>query len=166
MKHFNMKGTGALTCSSNVTSVEAKMVRKMTDLCLKELSKKEHEIPAAYDEMKRACHVHVKHRGQCSNGGPRDITIDLWHFRKGTSFMWEYALIAKDPVIGEMECGDAETHLFGLVAHEVAHHVQYRWGPHTRWLKSKYKKPHGEGFRDIYRILRSRVVNPRVTALI
>ena len=152
-----------LSHSTNVTKAEATMVRKMTDLCLRELAKAKHEIPATYDEMKRACHVHVKYRGQCSNGGAKGITIDLWSLRKGTSRMREYSAFAGDPVIGSMDCGDVESRLLCVVAHEVAHHVQYRWGPRTRWLKSKYRKPHGEGFRDLYRILRSCVVNPKVS---
>lgn len=149
-----------LSHSDNVTKAEAKMVRKMADLCLRELAKAEHEIPATYTEMKRECHVHVKHRGQCSNGGAKGITIDLWSLRKGRSWMNEYPAYSDDPVIGDMECGDVENRLLCVVAHEVAHHVQYQWGPRTRWLKAKYRKPHGEGFRDIYRILRSRLVNP------
>lgn len=154
-----------LSHSDNVTKAEAKMIRKMTDLCLRELAKAQHEIPATYDEMKRACHVHVKYRGQCCNGGGRGITIDLWSLRKGESWMSEYSAFSEDPVIGSMDCGDVETRLLCVVAHEVAHHVQRLWGPRTRWLKAKHHKPHGEGFRDIYRILRSRVVNPRATAL-
>lgn len=154
-----------LSHSDNVTKAEAKMVRKMVDLCLRELARAEHEIPATYTQMKRLCSVHVKYRGQASYGGSRGVSIDIGMLRTGKSFMWEYALIAKDPVIGAMECGDAETHLFGLVAHEVAHHVQSYWGPRTRWLKAKYRKAHGEGWRDLYRILRSRLVNPRATSI-
>ena len=163
-KALEMKGK-QLSHSDNVTKAEAKMVRKMVDLCLRELARAEHEIPATYGHMKLVCDVHVKYRGQASYGGARGVSIDIGMLRTGKSFMWEYALIAKDPVIGEMECGDAETHLFGLVAHEVAHHVQSYWGPRTRWLKAKYRKAHGEGWRDLYRILRSRLVNPRATAI-
>ena len=154
-----------LSHSDNVTNAEAKMIRKMADLCLRELAKAQHEIPATYDEMKRACHVHVKYRSQCCNGGAKGITIDLWSLREGTSHIDEYNAYSDDPVIGSMDCGDVENRLLCVVAHEVAHHVQYRWGPRTRWLNAKYRKPHGEGFRDIYRILRSRLVNPRATAM-
>lgn len=149
-----------LSHSDNVKAAEAKLVRKMADRCLRELAKAEHEIPASYERMKASCRVHVKYRGQCSYGGPEGITIDLWCLRKGDSCMHEYSAYASDPVIGSMDCVDPEHHLMCIVAHEVAHHVQYRWGPRTRWLKSKYKKAHGEGFRDLYRILRSRLVNP------
>ena len=149
-----------LSHSDNVTAAEAKLVRKMADRCLRELAKAEHEIPASYEMMKACCGVHVKYRGQCSNGGAKGITIDLWCLRKDSSRMTEYSAYASDAVIGSMDCVDPNHHLMCIVAHEVAHHVQYRWGPRTRWLESKYKKPHGEGFRDLYRILRSRLVNP------
>jgi hypothetical protein len=154
-----------LSHSDNVTKAEAKMVRKMADLCLRELAKAEHEIPATYTQMKRMCSVHVKHRGQASYGGAKGITIDLWSLRRGTSQMSEYKAFAGDPVIGSMDCGDVENRLLCVVAHEVAHHVQHHWGPRTRWLKTKYRKAHGEGWRDLYRILRSRLVNPRATAM-
>lgn len=154
-----------LSHSDNVTKAEAQMVRKMVDLCLRELAKAEHEIPATYTEMKRLCSVHVKHRGQASYGGSRGVTIDLWSLRRGTSQMSEYKAFAGDPVIGSMDCGDVENRLLCVVAHEVAHHVQRLWGPRTRWLKAKHHKPHGEGFQDIYRILRSRLVNPRAESL-
>ena len=55
--------------------------------------------------------------------------------------------------------------LAATVAHEISHFVQYRYGPDTRWLQRKYRKPHGEGFQDIYRILRSRVVNSHFESL-
>ena len=152
---------GFLSHSDNVTKAEAKMVRKMTDLCLRELSKKEHELGASYASMKQRCSVHVKYRRQCSYGGSSGITIDLWSLRDGTTHMSEYAAIRSDPVIGSMRFGDVETRVLCVVAHEVAHHVQRLYGPHTRWLKRKHKKPHGEGWQAIYRILRSRVVNPR-----
>jgi hypothetical protein len=152
---------GSLSHSDNVTKAEANMVRKMTDLCLRELSKKDHELGASYASMKQRCSVHVKYRRQSSYGGSAGITIDLWSLRDGTTHMSEYAAIKSDPVIGSMDCGDVETRVLCVVAHEVAHHVQYRYGPRTRWLAKKYKKPHGEGWQAIYRILRSRVVNPR-----
>ena len=167
MKHFNIKGTGALKCSNNVTSVEAKMVRKMADLCLKEMSKKEHEINCSYRHMKNLCRVFVKCKGQRSFGGANEITIDMsiLRFAKSKSLfknytVQEYSAFCNDPVIGSIKCKNEYFYLFCIVAHEVAHHIQYQHGPWTRWLKKKYKKPHGEGFQDIYRILRSRLVNP------
>lgn len=159
------KRTSALSHGDNVTLAEAKMIRGMADRCLKELSKKEHELiyvgdPVRYQSMKARCLVEVKYRGQCSYGGQRGITIDLWSLRNSKTFMSEYASIAKDSAIGSMECGTLENRLMCVVAHEVAHHVQQLYGPHTRWLRAQYRKPHGTGWRALYRILRSRIVNP------
>ena len=74
----------------------------------------------------------------------------------------EYPAFANDPVIGSRHAITPVLVVAGTIAHEVSHFVQYRYGPDTRWLHKRYRKPHGEGFRDIYRILRSKVVNPHI----
>ena len=154
----------------NVTTAERDLVVKWTKRCLRELAKKEHELvdfhlrPQTVASLQRSLMVNVKARNQRSNGGRNQITIDVRdaQIRGKRERFGEYKAYASDPVIGDIAISDQEQGIAIIVAHEVAHHVQYRYGPYTRWLKKSYRKPHGHGFQDIYRILRSRVVNPFV----
>ena len=152
----------------NVTTAERDLVIKWTKRCLKELAKKEHELvdfhlrPQTAASLQATLMVNVKARNQRSNGGRNQITIDVrdaWCRGRNGKF-GEYKAYASDPVIGDIAISDQEQGIAIIVAHEVAHHVQYRYGPYTRWLKKSYRKPHGRGFQDIYRILRSKVINP------
>ena len=152
----------------NVTTAERDLVVKWTKRCLRELAKKEHELMHAHNKPQTAASlqerltVNVKARNQRSNGGANQITIDVRdaYCRGRNGKFGEYKAYASDPVIGDIAISDQEQGIAVIVAHEVAHHIQYRYGPYTRWLKKSYRKPHGHGFQDIYRILRSRVVNP------
>lgn len=161
--------------SKNVTKEEAQLVKKFVLLCLKEIGRREHEIKmrdkkAPYTLRKATLKelsnmtVHVKARSQRSSGSDDSITIDIMYLRRKITKIWEYKSFAEDSVIGSVEMADPETVLLAVVAHEVAHYVQYRAGPHTYWLRRHFSKPHGQGFRQIYRILRSRIVNPRINA--
>jgi len=151
--------------SKNVTTAEKNLIVKFTKMCLKEIAKKEHELVGGWGDsptvkqLQNGCAVKVKCRNQKSYGGSNKITLDVTTLRKRLPYFGEYAAFSKDPVIGSMSASP-EVCMLGIVAHEVSHHIQYRYGPHTRWLKNTYRKPHGHGFQDIYRILRSRVVNP------
>ena len=152
----------------NVTTAERDLVIKWTKRCLRELAKKEHELvdfhlrPQTAASLQATLMVNVKARNQRSNGGRNQITIDVrdayWRGRNGK--FGEYKAYASDPVIGDIAISDQEQGIAIIVAHEVAHHIQRRYGPYTRWLKKTCAKPHGRGFQDIYRILRSKVVNP------
>ena len=154
----------------NVTTAERDLVIKWTKRCLRELAKKEHELvdfhlrPQTVASLQATLMVNIKARNQRSNGGRNQITIDVRdaEIRGKRERFGEYKAYASDPVIGDITTFDQEQGIAVIVAHEVAHHVQYRYGPYTRWLKKSYRKPHGRGFQDIYRILRSRVVNPFV----
>ena len=154
----------------NVTTAERDLVIKWTKRCLRELAKKEHELvdfhprPQTVASLQKTLMVNIKARNQRSNGGRNQITIDVRdaEIRGKRERFGEYKAYASDPVIGDITIFDQEQGIAVIVAHEVAHHVQYRYGPYTRWLKKSYRKPHGRGFQDIYRILRSRVVNPFV----
>jgi len=150
--------------AENVKTHEQGLVIKYTKLCLREMAKKEHELGKSYQELLNSIAVNVKHRGQRSYGGSWGICIDVLYLRRKRIRLNEYTAYYKDPVIGSVDDITPELVLLGVVAHEVAHHIQYRCGPWTRWLKKTYRKPHGEGFQSIYRILRSRVVNPRIEA--
>jgi hypothetical protein len=154
----------------NVTTAERDLVIKWTKRCLRELAKKEHELvdfhlrPQTVASLQATLMVNIKARNQRSNGGRNQITIDVRdaEIRGKRERFGEYKAYASDPVIGDITIFDQEQGIAVIVAHEVAHHVQYRYGPYTRWLKKSYRKPHGRGFQEIYRILRSRVVNPFV----
>ena len=92
--------------------------------------------------------------------GQMEVTNDLRLFGRQSRTLSQMLAYASDPVIGDIAISDQEQGIAIIVAHEVAHHVQYRYGPYTRWLKKSYRKPHGRGFQDICRILRSKVINP------
>lgn len=142
---------------SGVTVGDQALVVKYTKLCLREIYRAEHEIPVSGIGLRI-----VTKRGRGTSYGSRyEITIDTKPDFHG---IYEYAAYANDPVIGDNRKASREMALAAVVAHEIAHHIQYACGPQTRWLKKKYRKAHGEGFRDIYRILRSRVINPVVDA--
>jgi predicted SprT family Zn-dependent metalloprotease len=146
-----------------VKAAEAKLVEKLTKRCLREITKKKWELgelPVSYTRaQERMEKIIVNCSGKGSYGCARYISIDVSHYRAGNLYFTEYATVRDDPTIGARLFSTPEGALAALVAHEVAHHVQYRYGPVTRWLKKKYRKPHGEGWQAIYRILRREVVN-------
>ncbi len=146
----------------NVPADVHKLVVKMAARCMRELSKKDYELPP----LTRSIAIITKKRGQCSHGSTGGIVIDVSCYMKGHDRFEEYAAIAKDPVIGSIHlAGNRENVLFALVAHEVAHHVQtaYAWKMSDAWAE-KMKKPHGDGWRMIYRWLRRELVNPAIAA--
>jgi len=161
-----------ITKGPNVSTDAKNLVAKFTKQCLREMSKKKYEITRytyvncpniTYKEMLQDINIHVKKRGQCSNGGKGEITIDVSEYERRMTKCWEYKAYSDDPIIGEFD-SSPEICLLGTVAHEVAHFIQYTYGPATRHLKNNYSKPHGEGFQWIYSQLRREIVNPRVEA--
>jgi len=91
------------------------------------------------------------------------VNIDLTTYLRQASALYKHSSFAHDRVIGSSANLTPELVLAATIAHEISHFIQYRYGPDTRWLMNRYRKPHGEGFQDIYRILRSQVVNPHFT---
>ena len=160
--------TYKITCKrgKNVTVEDRVLVLKMVKQCMTELNKQKHEI--GFDVQKsfwKPLHVDIKKKSQKSYGSESRISIDVSEYHKGGRWLNEYAAYRSDPVIGERtQAATPESVLFGVVAHEVAHHVQFAYGPHTRMYKSTCKKSHGDAFQDIYRILRSTLVNPQLDA--
>ena len=161
--------TYKITCKrgKNVTVEDRVLVLKMVKQCMTELNKQKHEI--GFDVQKsfwKPLHVVIKKKSQCSYAyEDESISIDVSEYHKGGRWLNEYAAYRSDPVIGERtQAATPESVLFGVVAHEVAHHVQFAYGPHTRMYKSTCKKSHGDAFQDIYRILRSTLVNPQLDA--
>ena len=145
-----------------VSAKDRDLALKWVKRCLREITRKDYELPVDYGEARTDLLVTVKRAGHRSSACAKGITIDISAYINGASALLEYPAFAGDPIIGSRDGIPAELVLAGTIAHEVSHFVQYRYGPNTRWLKKRYRKPHGEGFRDIYRILRSKVVNPHL----
>ena len=81
----------------------------------------------------------------------------------------EYKSFDDDPRCGGMfvKNGDVDHGNLIQVTHEIAHYVQYNlyFSDQIRW--KHMRRPHGEGFKAIYRTLRDRFVNdpdPRTLA--
>ena len=157
-----------ITCKrgKNVTTEDRALVLKMVKSCMKELNKKKHEIGfVKQNSFWKPLDVRIKKKRQRSYGGESYISIDIAQYHEGNRLLNEYSAYRLDPVIGERNrAATPESVLLAIVAHEVAHHVQYAYGPHTRMYKAIFKKPHGEAFQDIYRILRSTIVNKQLDA--
>ena len=145
-----------------VSARDRDLVIKWVKRCLREITRKDYELPVDYGAARDDLVVTVKRAGQRSSACAKGITIDISAYADGFSSLVEYPAFANDPVIGSREAINPELALAGTIAHEISHFLQYRYGPHTRWLCKRFRKPHGEGFKDIYRILRSRVVNPHL----
>ena len=154
---------------ANVTPDEHKLVVKFAKQCLREICKKQYELeyrdgePVVYAEALKRLKVKTKHSGQRSYGFSDLISIDMGEYRRCLTSFTEYKSFADDPVIGTIRnCDDRELLLKCLVAHEVAHHIQFKYGLYTRYLRNNFHKPHGDGFKTIYRELRRTLVNPYI----
>jgi hypothetical protein len=167
-KNTEKKMTYKVTCKrgKNVTVADRVMVLKMVKRCMTELNKPKHEIGFLRQKsFWKPLEVRIKNKGTSCAMKDSWISIDLSRYHKGDKYFLEYAAYKSDPVIGERkEAATPESMLFGIVAHEVAHHVQFAYGPYTRMYKGNFRKPHGHCFQDIYRILRSTLVNPELDA--
>ena len=161
-----------ITKGPNVSTDAKNLVAKLIKQCLREMSKKKYEIiyrtydncpNVTYKQMLEDINIYVKKRGQRSNGGRGQITIDVSRYERCNTHLVEYKAYKDNPIIGEFD-SDPEICLLGTVAHEVAHFIQRTYGPATRHLKNICSKPHGEGFQWIYAQLRREIVNPKVEA--
>lgn len=98
---------------------------------------------------------HPKRR--ISRGGLSGLSFGLNHWmRHGELTFSEYASYRQDPEIGAIK-GPWQTIVKVIVAHELAHWAQYS-GAVRRPSGPDYRKPHGDGFQDIYRFLRRKVL--------
>ena len=147
---------------SGVSATERDIVVRWVKRCLREITLKHYELPVDYTTARNDLTLTVKQAGHRSSACAKGITVDLSPLKRNATEILEYPAFAKDPVIGSQASVKAEIALAATIAHEISHFIQYRYGPHTRWLKQTFRKPHGEGFQDIYRILRARVINPHV----
>jgi hypothetical protein len=152
----------------NVTPDEHKLVVKFAKQCLKEICKKQYEVeyqgkPVVYADAIKRLQVKTKHLGQRSYGSRDHISIDMKSYRRSFTSFTEYRSFADDPVIGTISnCDDRELLLKCMIAHEVSHHINMRYGLYTRYLKNNFHKPHGDGFKTIYRELRRTLINPYI----
>ena len=147
---------------SGVSATERDTVVRWVKRCLREITLQHYELPVDYATARNDLTLTVKRAGHRSSACAKGITVDLSPLKRSASEILEYPAFAKDPVIGSRASVKPEMALAATIAHEVSHFIQYRYGPDTRWLKHTFRKPHGEGFQDIYRILRARVINPHV----
>jgi hypothetical protein len=145
---------------------EEKLIERMVRRCMNHLKCKDYELGITKRNVEVAVKcTRVVDKEWCSAtyGGSDVIQINLAYWQHGKSgWHEEYAAFDKCPVIGGRYTKSLEEDLWMSVAHEVAHHVQRKFGPRCRWLKKTCQKPHGQGFKDIYSILRSKIVNPKL----
>ena len=155
----------------DVSMKDHNLVVKLAKKCLREICKKQHEIyfgsnPINYGDAVRHMLIYTENYSRRSWGSYGAIKINVGHYfggcGRGVRGFTEYKAFADDPVIGSYRCNDWELLIFGIVAHEVSHHIQDYCGKWTRHLKHSYKKPHGHAFQNIYRTLRRTLVNPLV----
>ena len=145
---------------AGVNAKDRDLALKWVKRCLREITRKDYELPVDYGEARNDLVVTVKRAGHRSSACAEGVMIDISAYTKGSLALLEYPAFTKDPVIGSGDAITPELVLASTIANDVSHYVQYRYCRDTRWLKKRYRKPHGEGFRDLYRILRSKVVNP------
>lgn len=144
---------------------EEKLIERMVRRCMNHLKCKDYELGIKKHHVREAIScTKVVNKGWCSvatYGGRDVIQINLAYWQHGKDgWHKEYDAFDKCPVIGGRYTKSLEEDLWMSVAHEVAHHVQYKFGPRCRWLKKTWRKPHGQAFKDIYTILRAKIVNP------
>jgi hypothetical protein len=142
-----------------ITAKERDITIKWAKRCIREATKKDYELGVTAEQVRRGLTITLKASGWVCYGGSRGITMDVYVLRNSVSRFSEYKAIASDPTIGTIAEAEPEVIYGAIVAHEIAHHLQRRYGPQVRWLKSKHKKPHGHGWQALYRILRRGVVN-------
>lgn len=149
-----------------VTAAEKAQVKKLVKMCIRLLKKKQYELDLPKNAAEIALDVlEVKKRlNTPSRAGANLIRINLEYWQMDNPIATEYAAFNDDPVIGQIEVTDRDDQLLVMVAHEVAHHIQFRHCPKVARFKANYRKPHGDCFKAIYRYLRRDLVNPMIEA--
>ena len=146
---------------------EKQLIERMVRKCMNHLKSKGYELGITKRDVEAAVKcMRVVDKDWCGGAtyaGSKVIQINLSYWQHGRDgWHKEYDAFDKCPVIGGRYTKNREEDLWMSVSHEVAHHVQYKFGPRCRWLRKTYSKPHGQGFKDIYSILRSKLVNPKL----
>ena len=166
------------------------LIPQIVRKCMNHLKRKEYDLGITTKDVNRACSLmdewdargrheeygysnwwrnqpyillvtDTKHRG-ATYAGADVIRINLgyWQFNKESTTLTEYKAFGKNSVYGDREVTCVEDKLWVMVAHEVAHHVQYGFAQCRKSFKQQCGKAHGDGFQTIYRWLRLNVVNP------
>ena len=144
---------------------KTKIVEEMVKICVRHLRKKKYELnlpKSAVDNAVKRLSIYKRRDGR-SWGGDNMIKINVLCWQFGNSSWSEYKRFNDDPVIGKIKVRDNRDILLCLVAHEVAHFIQYtyyNWFPEYLKRKQDSDKGHGECFQTIYRYLRADLVNP------
>lgn len=152
----------------HVNRADARDVSKKVKRCIRQLRLKQYELDLPADAGTIALrYLRVRDTpGIRSRAGASNITINLGCWQRGNRFWTEYKRFDSDPVIGRIRISDADDALWCLVAHEVSHHVQYRYCPRVARFDARgnkpYTKPHGYCFQDVYRYLRRDLINPMI----
>jgi hypothetical protein len=149
---------------SKVTVEELELVHGLIAMCIKHLSKKEYQLNLPKTAVQTALDVlEVKKRkGTPSRAGSHLIRINLEYWQMNKPVAIEYAKYNNDPVIGQINVNRKFDQLLVMIAHEVSHHIQFRYGFYVDRYRSTYRKPHGYCFQSIYRYLRRDLVNPMI----
>jgi hypothetical protein len=156
----NLKG------SRTIATADKNLIKKMVRKCIRLLNKKEYELDLPKDATDIALHrlsIVDKNVNGATYGGRNIIQINLsyWQHCKGfPHYECEYKAFDSHPTIGGATVNNLEENLWLTVAHEVSHHIQYRYCPSIRRFKNTYSKPHGDCFKAIYGYLRRDLVNP------
>ena len=155
----------SLRTKAKKNSKEYKTVVKMVNKCLRHLSRKEYGIIRNYASAKGVAEsiLEVYPDYVRSRAGSSRIMISThrsnFGYMENKGVFVEYAAFNDHPTIGKFK-GTPIDCLFALVAHEVSDHVQYRYLRYDPRYRHMYSKPHGDGFKLIYNILRRDLVNP------
>ena len=139
-------------------------IKQMVRRCMNHLKRKDYELGITKSDVDRAVRITTATKTGCGWGGANSIKIPLKYWQCGNPRYKEYDSFNKCPVIGGREVADDEQIFWLIVAHEVSHHVQHSRGRRVRWLKSNWRKSHGQGFRTIYALVRSGLINPMLDA--
>ena len=150
MKYTHKRGKGVSAATHSIVADYAQQ-------CWQEIIKPEHGIEVRF--RRHMIDIKTKIGNGGSWGGRNMINIDVVDYERGSPYCWEYRAYQKSPLIGYFNA-PPEICLFALVAHEMAHYVQRRFAPTTEKYYLTHRKPHGDCFKDIYRILRVALINP------
>lgn len=148
-----------------------KKVEKMVRRILRHLRKKEYELNlpknAADVAVEALCVIDEPMARSVAGAALIMINVGGWNLKFGQ--FSEYKRYAADPVIGSLKKVSPDHALMALVAHEVSHHIQFRYArsvhmnSYERRRFADWTKPHGQTFQDIYRMIRRDLINPMIS---
>ncbi len=164
--------------SQDIQYHEAVIFEMVAD-CTKLLMQAKYELGVPRDAVSKAfkaVRIYNNRRHYCGRASKSLIQFNLQgvtEFQNSSGLFDEYKAYGSDPVIGDITTPTHWDWLLVLVAHEVAHHIQYaycvqrgRGKKGTQFGKGdELNKPHGRIFKTIYRYLRRDLVNKKIGTL-